>query len=122
TGAATLNVSGLGAKTIKKIAGAAKADLAANDIISGQPVHVAYDGTDMVLLSPTNLGTAAGKDTGTSGTKVPLLDGANTWSAPQVIDGTAATMLTVRQTDDGAGGGPNLVIDRGSSSPAASDV
>lgn len=31
------------------------------------------------------LGTAATKDTGTSGTNVPLLDGANTWSASQTF-------------------------------------
>lgn len=31
------------------------------------------------------LGTSATVDTGTSGTKVPLLDGANAWSLPQVL-------------------------------------
>lgn len=31
------------------------------------------------------LGTSATVDTGTSGTKVPLLDGANTWSALQIV-------------------------------------
>lgn len=30
------------------------------------------------------LGTSATVDTGTSGTKVPLLDGANAWSLPQI--------------------------------------
>ena len=30
------------------------------------------------------LGTSATVDTGTSGTKVPLLDGANTWTLPQI--------------------------------------
>jgi hypothetical protein len=34
------------------------------------------------------LGTAAFKDTGTSGNTVPLLDGANTWSAAQGINST----------------------------------
>jgi len=33
------------------------------------------------------LGTSAVIDTGTSGTKVPLLDGANTWSANQTLSG-----------------------------------
>lgn len=51
TGTATLNVSGLGAKTIKKIVGATKVNLAANDIIIGQPVFVFYDGTDMVAIN-----------------------------------------------------------------------
>lgn len=52
TGAATLNVSALGAKAIKKMAASGKADLAAGDIQSGQPVTVEYDGTDMVLATP----------------------------------------------------------------------
>jgi hypothetical protein len=34
------------------------------------------------------LGTSAVKDTGTSGNNVPLLDGANTWSASQSITGS----------------------------------
>lgn len=52
TGAATLNISSLGAKTIKKMGTSGKADLVANDIVSGQPVTVEYDGTDMVLVTP----------------------------------------------------------------------
>lgn len=46
----TLNVSGLGVKTIKR-AGAA---LGAGDIISGQIYEVEYDGTDFQLISPIN--------------------------------------------------------------------
>ena len=42
TGASTINVNGLGVKTIKNRAGA---DLAANDILAGQIVHLTYDGT-----------------------------------------------------------------------------
>jgi hypothetical protein len=42
TGAATINISGLGAKTIKKLG---SLDLEANDIVSGQIVTIAYDGT-----------------------------------------------------------------------------
>lgn len=51
TGAATLNVNTLGAKTIKK---AVSADLADNDIIAGQVVQVQYDGTNFQLMSPTS--------------------------------------------------------------------
>ncbi|HWA61928.1 MAG TPA: hypothetical protein VG939_11170, partial [Caulobacteraceae bacterium] len=36
------------------------------------------------------LGTAATRDTGTSGSSVPLLDGANTWSSAQTFSGSAA--------------------------------
>ena len=48
TGAATLNVDGLGAKTIKKLH---DQDLANGDIESGHIVEVAYDGTNFQMLS-----------------------------------------------------------------------
>jgi hypothetical protein len=51
TGAATLNLNSLGAKTIKKWVGAAKADLTTGDIQAGQQVDVIYDGTDLQMLS-----------------------------------------------------------------------
>lgn len=48
TGACTLNVSGLGAKTIKKDV---SSDLATGDILANQIVKVMYDGTNMQLIS-----------------------------------------------------------------------
>lgn len=48
TGACTLNVSGLGAKTIKKNV---STDLATGDILANQIVTVVYDGTNMQLKS-----------------------------------------------------------------------
>lgn len=48
TGACTLNVSGLGAKTIKKNV---SEDLATGDILANQIVKVVYDGTNMQLTS-----------------------------------------------------------------------
>jgi hypothetical protein len=53
TGAATLNINGLGAKTIKKLV---TTDLAANDIILGQMVIVIYDGTNFQFLNPPSSG------------------------------------------------------------------
>lgn len=50
TGAATLNISGLGAKTIKRVDGA---DLAQNDLLAGVPYAVIYDGTLFKLAYPT---------------------------------------------------------------------
>lgn len=47
TGAATLNVNGLGAKTIKK---QGSSDLASADIHAGQIVHVVYDGTNFQIV------------------------------------------------------------------------
>lgn len=49
TGAATLNVNSLGAKTIKKNY---NSDLATNDILANQLVTVIYDGTNFQMLSP----------------------------------------------------------------------
>jgi hypothetical protein len=53
TATATLNISGIGAKTIKKFTASGSSALAANDIRSGQPVTVEYDGTDLILVTPT---------------------------------------------------------------------
>ncbi len=51
-----------------------------------------YTGTGWsvsVLRGALELGTAAVKNTGTSGDALPLLDGANTWSASQTFTGTS---------------------------------
>jgi hypothetical protein len=69
------------------------------------------------------LGTAAFKNTGTSGNTVPLLDGSNTWSALQTFSTSAAfgTVAAYTSTDAGAGNGPFVELYRNSASPAASD-
>jgi hypothetical protein len=51
TGAATLNVNSLGAKTIKR---KASTDLNDNDIAAGQIVTVVYDGTNFIMQSAPN--------------------------------------------------------------------
>jgi hypothetical protein len=55
TGSATLNISSLGAKTIKKFANGATsaAALTGGEIQSGQSVTVEYDGTDLILVTPS---------------------------------------------------------------------
>lgn len=50
TTTSTLNVNGLGVKTIKKGSGAT--DLVSGDIAAGQVVLVEYDGTNFVMLNP----------------------------------------------------------------------
>jgi hypothetical protein len=68
------------------------------------------------------LGTAALKNTGTSGDAVPLLNAANTFSAAQIVNtsGTGTT-FTLQRTDDGATG---IIFDLNhvSASPAANDA
>lgn len=49
TGAASLNVNGLGAKTIKKNY---NSDLSSGDILANQIIEVVYDGTNMQLVTP----------------------------------------------------------------------
>jgi len=69
----TVNVSSLGAKAITKFGSTA---LVANDISAASVLlTIEYDGTQFQLLHFLT--------TGTSGNKVPLLNGANTWSAVQ---------------------------------------
>lgn len=51
TGAATVNVNSLGAKTIKKIIAGAKTDIASGDIASGDYIDLVYDGTDFVWVN-----------------------------------------------------------------------
>lgn len=56
TGAATLNVNGLGAKTIVKGVNTTLADA---DIAANQLCHVKYDGTNFVLLNPNSPAVAS---------------------------------------------------------------
>lgn len=46
----TLNVNGLGAKTIKQYDGSA---LAVGDVVAGKPTLVVYNGTDFLMMAPT---------------------------------------------------------------------
>lgn len=48
TGAVTINVNGLGAKTIKKLG---NIDLVSGDIVAGQIIHLKYDGTNFQMLN-----------------------------------------------------------------------
>lgn len=68
TGAATLNVNSLGAKTIKKVAGGITTDLSDNDIRSGQFVDVVYDGTNFQMQSTLGNAASGGSTNPTSDT------------------------------------------------------
>ena len=69
------------------------------------------------------LGTAAVQNTGTSGANVPLMNGANTWSATQTISGSSSffTALQATSTNADANAGPYAILSRLGGSPAASD-
>jgi hypothetical protein len=95
----TLNVSGLGAKTIKLPGGGA---VAASQWTTNGMLLLAYDGTDLILLTPSVINTAL----------FAALASANTFTATQ----------TITSTDAGATEGPILDLHRDSASPAASDL
>ena len=75
TGSATLNINGLGAKTLRKITSSGKVALASGDIKNAQPVTVEYDGTDMVMVTPVanlSAGTVTQVSTGSGLTGGPI--------------------------------------------------
>jgi hypothetical protein len=86
TGAATLNLDSLGAKTLKKMTGAGYIDLEDNDIKVSSIVDVIYDGTNMVLIS--QLATA---------TKT-IASGATALATNAISSGTCATAQTATAT------------------------
>lgn len=136
TGASTINISGLGAKDLKSVAGAA---LASGELVAGSVYLAAYDGTEFRLLGPTKayidqlaFSTALPIQSGNAD-KYVSTDGTNAeWrtfsaSAAQVRGGTATDVaLTPGSTyagldevpvtssagsvslDFGAGGGNNF--------------
>lgn len=68
TGTVTVNVNGLGAKTVKKIFAGAIVDIVAGDIVSGAIYEIVYDGVDfqLVNLSATGIVTVKQGDLSTS--------------------------------------------------------
>jgi hypothetical protein len=89
TTASTLNVNGLGTKTIKKGAGAF--DLASGDIASGMIVVVEYDGTNFVMLNSIAPYPQVRSRVFTAG---------GTWTQPSGV-----TKVNVRVIGAGGGGG-----------------
>lgn len=88
TTASTLNVNGLGVKTIKNsLAG----DLVANDILAGQIVVVEYDGTNFQMISPLGNQTAQALK---SATTVVSVSAATAPSNTQVLTATSSTTAT----------------------------
>lgn len=57
TGTATLNVNGLGVKTLKKVTSSGVVALGTGDIIANQIIECMYNGTDLIIMSaiPTTL-------------------------------------------------------------------
>jgi hypothetical protein len=79
TGAATININSVGAKTIKKVVSGITTDLADNDIRAGQWVEMVYDGTNMQMVSMLGNAATGGGDSvqvnGSDATDANLKDG-----------------------------------------------
>lgn len=124
TGAATLNVNGLGAKTIKK---AHDVQLGQGDIESGGIYAVQYDGTEFQLTSTSSNAVFTDLDNTFSGDNIH--NGANTvnglWTfnsqALKLQSSLASTVLQVISTDGGSTEGPFILLQRNSVSPAVND-
>lgn len=78
TGAATLNVNGLGAISIKKNS---NSDLATGDLLANQVIEVVYDGSVFQLLSPVVF-SSQGFPKGYMNGKAPVFTNASTVTFP----------------------------------------
>lgn len=103
TGAATLNVNGLGAKTIVK---GVNTTLADGDIATGQFVTVIYDGTNFVLQNPV---ATVPTSTFIPSQQLPFYTGTNTGLINTVQSNqTGSVFFNVYN----AGGGTDVVLQR----------
>ncbi len=107
TGAATLNIDGIGAKSIVNADGSALSD---NTIVGGQIVHVVYDGTNFQIIGSTSGGSSS--TAGRLLNQQILTSGSGTYT-PTLGTNTITVQLV------GGGGGSGGVAGSGSTSSAA---
>jgi hypothetical protein len=107
TGAATLDINGVGAQAIKKVSGGVTTALDSNDIRAGQMVEVVWDGTNFQMISALGTGMANPMTTagdiitgGASGTPTRLAMG----SALQVLRVNAGATALEFAAPSGGGG------------------
>jgi hypothetical protein len=106
TGAVTVNVSGLGAKSVTKTGATA---LVAGEIVAGQIVTLRYDGVRYQVITPA-VGTAALKNTGISGDTVPLCNSNPTIGNILITVGASLTTNNKIALNGGAGYEKNIEI------------
>lgn len=99
TGASTLNVNGLGAKTIKK---EVSVDTATGDFLASQIVVVIYDGTNMQIISRTTASPTS--------PVVNVYTSSGTWTKP-----VGLKYITVEVVGGGGKGGTGNAANPGSS-------
>ena len=99
TTASTLNVNGLGVKTIKKLDGAT--DLVANDIKAGQIVTVEYDGTNFQMLNPVANAPLLPTGDGSGLTNLPTGKINSTYTDVVIASSTTETTLVTQSITGG---------------------
>jgi hypothetical protein len=119
TGAATINLNSVGAKSIKKGPDGATA-LAAGDITSGGMYDVEYDGTNFQLINPGTQATGPASSTDNAIVRFDGTGGKTLQNSTATIDDDGNLTLTV--SEDGAAANPTLTLARASATPAANDV
>lgn len=95
TGASTLNVDGLGTRTIKK---RVTVDLEANDILADQMVSVMFDGTNFQLISMGSRLDAAAIAPGTEGQFLRTVGGVTVWAGSGLATTLGALATGTRRT------------------------
>lgn len=123
SGAATINVDAIGAKTIKTADGG---DVVSGDIVSGGFYLLAYDGTNFQIVNTIGGGSYQPLDATTTAIAALTLDGTNSYIRATGADTfTADTIATFTATlaamvaDSGSGGTKGLVPAPGSGDTAA---
>lgn len=89
TGAATLNLNGLGAKSIKRLDGTALSD---SDIVDGQIAMLIYDGTNLQLINPDMTATIAAISSSITTNVATLKTGIQNQSYTYILDTGAANV------------------------------
>ncbi len=102
TSTSTLNVSGLGAITIKK--GDGTANIVSGDIVSGMEFTVVYDGTNFQLLSPVG-NAPTRQDSYTSG----IVTLTNSTTTQNIAHGLGFIPKYIRMTQLGGGSMPTFI-------------
>lgn len=131
TGAATININSLGAKSIYKQTDSGPAALTGGEIVSGQYYQIAYNGTQMLILNkadvPAQTITLSGDVTGSGTTAITTALNASGVTLP---DGSTATtqsasdastkVATTAYVDRGASGASDVLLQTQTASSSAS--
>ena len=104
TGAATLNVQGLGAKSLAKRSGSSLVPLVAGDLLLNRLSQACYDGTDLQLMGTVSDSAGSGghtiHDEGVARAAEPILNFVGTGISCVDSPGTSSTICTVSSGGD----------------------